>query len=237
MPDGVTDRLRAEAARRGPLKVAGSCLAWGGRYAAGRVRLGRAAPAFEFDGRPVPYFHHRYHYTWMNERSVELALARQVVDGVDAADLLEVGNVLAHYVRDGHTVVYLYEHAPGVINADVVDLELERRFPLIVSISTLEHVGLDEDDIDPEKCGRAVEHLRGLLAPGGRLWATIPVDYNRDLDRRIRAGELPFDRLRALRRDSHRAGWHQVEPDEVWDAGYDRLLFSASGLLVCELEG
>jgi SAM-dependent methyltransferase len=237
MPEGITDRIRAESARRGPLTVAGSCLAWGGRYAAGRARLGRSQPTFAYGGRTVPYFHHRYHYTWMNERSVELALARQVVEDVPAPDLLEVGNVLAHYVRDGHTVVDLYEHAPGVVNADVVDVELPERYRLIVSISTLEHVGLDEDVTDPGKPERAIEHLRRLLAPGGRLWATIPVGYNADLDQRIRAGDLPFDRVRALRRRSHRQGWRQVELDEVWSAEYDRLLFSASGLLVCELEG
>ena len=235
MPDGVTDRLRAEAARRGPLTVAASCLGWGGRYAVGRARLGRGARTFSYEGQAVPEFHHRYHYTWMNERAVELALARQVVDGVEASDLLEVGNVLAHYLRDGHTVVDLYERAPGVINADVVDTGLERRFPLIVSISTLEHVGFDEDVADPEKPARAIEHLRGLLAPGGRLWATIPVGYNASMDERIREGALGFDRVRALRRSSPRQGWRQVDVDQVWSAEYDRLLFSATGLLVCEL--
>ncbi len=235
MPDGVTDRLRDEAARRGPLKVAGSCLAWGGRYAAGRARLGRHQPVFEFDGRAVPYFHHRYHYTWMNERAAELALAREVVDGVPDADLLEVGNVLAHYIREGHTVVDRYEQAPAVINADVVDLDLQQRFALIVSISTLEHVGFDEDVADTDKPARAVERLRGLLAPGGRLWATIPVGYNPELDRRLRDDGLGFDRVRALRRDSHRLGWREAALDEVWDAEYDRLLFAASGLLICEL--
>ena len=236
MPDGVTDRLRTETARRGPLTVARSCLAWGARYAAGRARLGRAPRTFEFDGNALPEFHHRYHYTWMNERAAELALARAVVDGVPDADLLEVGNVLAHYVREGHTVVDRYEHAPGVINADVVDLDLEQRFPLIVSISTLEHVGFDEDVTDPDKPARAVEHLRTMLAPGGRLWATIPVGYNAEMDRRVRDGLLGFDRVRALRRDSHRRGWREVELGEVWDAGYDRLLFTASGLLICELD-
>ena len=234
MPDGVTDRLRAEAARRGPLNVAASCLAWGGRYAAGRARLGRPPGHSVRRRAAVPEFHHRYHYTWMNERAVELALARQVVEGVDAADLLEVGNVLAHYVRDGHTVVDLYEHAPGVINADVVDTGLDRRFPLIVSISTLEHVGFDEDVVDPDKPARAVEHLRGLLAPGGRLWATIPVGYNAVDGRRVREGALGFDRVRALRRDLAPPG---LAPRSSWTrcgrAEYDRLLVQPpTGLLV-----
>ena len=93
-------------------------------------------------------------------------------------------------------------------------------------------MGLDEEARDPDKPVRAIERLRGLLAPGGRLWARCRWATTPKLDERIRDGRLPFDRVRALRRDSHRQGWREVDLDQVWDAAYDRLLFSASGLLV-----
>ena len=54
------------------------------------------------------------------------------------------------------------------------------------------------------------------------------------MDERIRAGSVGYDRVRALRRPSHREGWRQVELADVWNAEYDRLLFTATGLLVCE---
>jgi uncharacterized protein DUF268 len=232
VPDPIRARLSQAARERGPLTVAGSCLSWGARYALGRVRPGGS---FEWDGQSVPLFHHRYHYTWMNERCVELALARRVLDEHPGASILEVGNVLGHYMDTGHTVVDLYERAPGVVNEDVADFDPGRRYDLILSLSTIEHVGFDEDVIDPDKPLRAVERLRGLLEPGGLLWLTVPVGYNPSLDERVRDGRLPADRVRALRRE--RGRWGEVEPARVWDAQYDRLLFTASGVVVCELRG
>src|SRR2546430_9278756 len=55
-------------------------------------------------------------------------------------------------------------------------------YDLIVSVSTLEHVGYDEDPREPDKAARAVRNLLGLLAPGGTMLATIPIGHNRDLD-------------------------------------------------------
>ena len=65
--------------------------------------------------------------------------------------MLEVGNVLGHYVPVEHLVVDKYEQAPGVLNDDVADLDLGRQFDLVLAVSTLEHVGLDEETRDPDK--------------------------------------------------------------------------------------
>jgi SAM-dependent methyltransferase len=96
--------------------------------------------------------------------------------------VLEVGNVLRQYapVPDGYTVVDKYERGAGVINRDVLDVT--ETFDLIVSISTLEHIGLDEHPREPGKAAAAVSHLRSLLAPGGAMLATWALCYNRDLD-------------------------------------------------------
>jgi hypothetical protein len=144
---------------------------------------------------------------------------------------------MGHYLPGHHTVVDKYEAGPGVLNVDVADLDLGSKFDLILSISTLEHVGLDEDEVDPEKPGRALESLKALLAPGGLLWVTVPVGYNTELDERLRSGAYGFTQLRALRRSDKSNVWRQVPVDDVWGVSYDRLLYTAHGLIVAEYRG
>ena len=216
------------------MAVVRSCLWWGLSWMRGLPRAGRSAETFTWDRRDVPYFHHRYNYTWLNERAVEMALALEVLRQHAGKDVLEVGNVLSHYVPVDHLVVDKYEVAPGVLNADIADLETDQRFDLVLAVSTLEHVGLDEETRDPGKAARSVERLKSLLKPGGLLWVTLPVDYNSQLDRQVRAGGLGFTRLRALRREERRNRWREVPVGEVWSARYDRLLYTAHGVVVGE---
>jgi hypothetical protein len=234
----VVRRIGDSVRERGPVPVAAACAGWGLGWLGGRLPGGPAGGGtFTYDGTPVPYFRHPYNWTWLNERAVEVALARRVLAAHPGARVLEVGNVLAHYGPVPHAVVDKYERAPGVRNADVTELEPTGDVDLLISISTLEHVGLDEDVLDPGKPARAIERLRGLLAPGGTLWVTLPVGYNPDLDAAVRSGGIAFDRLTALRRGPHRNRWRQVPVDGVWDAAYDRLLYTAHGLLVGEITG
>lgn len=234
LPD-IARRLVSLGRERGFLSVLGASVWWAVGWAVGRPTAGRRSrTTFHWEGRDIPYFRHAYNYTWLNERAVEVALAIEVLDAHAGRSVLEIGNVLAHYRPVDHVVVDKYEHAPGVINADVADFESATRFDLILAVSTIEHVGLDESVRDPDKPGRAIERLRSLLAPGGRLWITLPVDYNHDLDRQLRAGELGFESVRALRRDKHRNRWREVPVDGVWSAGYDRLLYTAHGVVVAE---
>jgi cyclopropane fatty-acyl-phospholipid synthase-like methyltransferase len=51
-----------------------------------------------------------------------------------------------------------------VINEDVVNFKSKKKYDLIVSISTLEHVGWDEK---PMKIPRAIENLKTLITPQG----------------------------------------------------------------------
>ncbi|TKI61534.1 class I SAM-dependent methyltransferase [Nocardioides jishulii] len=224
---------------RGPLTVLVTCVRWVLGYVLGRLGLSEASKgSFTFEGRRIPYFRHTYHYTWLGERNVEVALAQELLDAHRGEKILEVGNVTPHYLADvDHTVVDKYEVAPGVLNLDVVDIDLpEGSFDLVVAISTLEHVGLDEDVVDPEKPARAVALLKSLVRPGGTLWVTHPVGYNPTLDADLRNGAIAFDSLKALRRSPTRNVWRQVDVDDVWDAEYDRFLFAAHGIVVAEYQ-
>lgn len=231
----ILGRIGASVRERGAVPVARACLGWGAGYLGGRLPGRGGGGTVELDGVRLPYFRHPYNWTWLNERAVEIALARRVLAERPGARVLEIGNVLSHYLPVRHPVVDKYERAPGVRNADVTELEPSGDVDLVISVSTLEHVGLDEDVHDPDKPLRAIHRLVGLLAPGGTLWVTLPVGYNPDLDRQLRAGAVAFDRLSALRRSPSRNRWQQVPVERVWDAPYDRLLYTAHGLLVGEI--
>ncbi len=78
--------------------------------------------------------------------------------------ILEVGNVLSHYFTFEQVVVDKFERGEGIINEDITTLELNERYDLIVSISTLKHVGWDERSPsetlnDRDKIPLAIDHL------------------------------------------------------------------------------
>lgn len=183
-------------------------------------RLCKSRARFRFCGKEHSYVYHHYNRTWTNERAVELPLAWDQRRLYPADRVLEVGNVLAHYYRTTHTVVDKYERAAGVINEDIVDYSPARRYDLILSISTLEHIGWDEQPREPDKVIRVVSRLRRLLSRAGRLFVSFPLGYNPHLDEQIRRGELRFDEQRHLLRVSRDNRWREAEWAEVAGARY-----------------
>jgi len=166
----------------------------------------RGPTTFVLDGIEHTQLLHLHNRTWRNERAVEVPLAEAFLDRTDGP-VLEVGNVLARYGRSGHVVVDKYERKPGVLNVDVVDYVTPQRFGAIVALSTLEHVGWDEEARNPAKIPRAVQHLISLLMPSGRMLVTCPLSYNPHLDALIIDGALRPNRqaflVRRLGRWSH----------------------------------
>jgi hypothetical protein len=236
----IARRVQEHTRAHGVLPVLTDCASWAARWAVGRPRAGRAsADTFEHEGTAHRYFRHAYHYTWLNERAVEVPLAEAALAGHDPARVLEVGNVLAHHRPVAHTVVDKYEQSPGVRNVDVVDVaegDLAGPYDLILAVSTLEHVGFDEEPTDPDKPARAVARLTALLARGGRMFCTFPVGYNPALDERLRTDGLGFTRLTALRRTGRDNRWEQVPLDDVWGVSYDWLLYTAHAIVVADLQ-
>ena len=78
-----------------------------------------------------------------------------------------------------------YERAPGVVNRDVLDLDDLGHFELVVAISTLEHVGWDEEPRRPEaaldavkRAARSARSRRQARADPSR-WATTRTSTTR----------------------------------------------------------
>jgi hypothetical protein len=179
-------------------------------------RFGQARQ-FTFDGRLYPYLIHPYNETWSNERAVEVPIVLGELQQ-SAGPVLEIGNVLSHYVPTSHRVVDKYERAPNVINDDIEEF-VGGPYSLIVTISTLEHVGWNRrEETRPERLIAVLEHIGSLLLPGGRMLATVPLGYNTWLDERLRRDDLPW-RRRFVRRISRR-DWRECEASEVTTVRY-----------------
>lgn len=155
---------------------------------------------FTFDGRLIDLYDHPYNVTAANERSIEIPLVMGFLDEHSERPLLEVGNVLAHYgFGDGHDIVDLYERAPGVRNIDVFDVT--GAWPVVVSISTVEHISLAVE---------AIAHMRTLVASGGHLLITAGLGQHPRLDDAIYTGALGADRAVVFAR--HGDHWVQRHP-------------------------
>ncbi len=169
---------------------------------------------FHARGRRYRYLFRGYNTTWRNERCLELPLALEVLNQRSGQRILEVGNVLHNYTPIQHDVLDKYERAAGVINQDVVEFSPGTPYDLIISVSTLEHVGWDEGELEPGKVMVAFAHLRDMLAPGGRLWVTVPRGYHRHLDQYVDQEMIPFTEVLFFRRSSRR-NWREVAHEDV----------------------
>lgn len=175
-------------------------------------------------GERYPLLHRLHGLTWTTERAVEVPVAQRALERHRGKRILEVGNVLSHYMPVAHEIVDKYERAPGVRNIDVLDLPPQPSYDLILTISTLEHVGRDEEPREPERAIRALEHLRRMLAPGGALLATVPAGYNPALDRALPGSGVELSAMR-------RGPWREVDPAEAFECPYDFLVYSASAVI------
>jgi len=203
-------RLAAAAEGRSVVSLAGRMVHRGLVYAARRMR---GAPAFTLG---TETYHHLIHpFILDNERTVEIPIALREVERRPGARILEVGNVLSAYADFPHVIVDKYERAEGVLNVDIVEYRPEVPFDLILSISTLEHVGWDETPREVGKVLRALEAMRRMLAPGGELLVTMPLGYNAELDALLEASALPFTEQRFLRRISRDNRWREADWLEV----------------------
>jgi SAM-dependent methyltransferase len=194
--------------------------------------LFKSRDSFTFQGNIYPYFVHHYNETWKNERTVEVPIVRNIVKKYRGKKILEVGNVLSHYFPTSHDILDKYEKSERVINQDVVDYRPSKKYDLIISISTLEHVGFDEEKKEPGKILRAVENLKNCLAPGGEMVVTLPLGYNPELDKLLKEGKLGFTEYHFMKRVSADNRW--VETESLENYRYNGPFPFANGIVICK---
>lgn len=170
--------------------------------------------------------------TWRNERAIEIAIVWEMVGTSSGKRILEVGNVLSHYFPTRHDVVDKYENAPGLLAQDIVDYRPSEPYDLIISISTLEHVGWDERPRDPTKILRAFENMKTFLAPNGKMVVTVPIGYNRELDRLLAEGKIRFSKRYFMKRVSRDNQWVETDWTDVQNSRFDDPYYSANAVVI-----
>jgi SAM-dependent methyltransferase len=173
----------------------------------------------------------RYGSAWKSERVVEIPVVWDIVCRNKGRRTLEIGNVLSHYFHVEHDRVDLYEKGPGVLNEDV-ETYTAPPYDLVVSISTLEHVGWNQEPKDSDKVLRAFRNLERLTAPGGQLVVTLPMAYNPNIDAYLRAGQIGFTHRYCMKRVSRDNRWEQVDWKEIQNARFDSPFRRINGLVI-----
>ncbi len=201
----------------------------------------KSSKKFIVDNLSYNYFYHQYSNTWESERVVEVPIVWGIVKEHIGKNILEVGNVLSHYFNVKYDVVDKYEAGNKVINQDVIDFNPKKRYDLIVSISTLEHVGFDEQGnkigtSNKKKILQALENLKRLTNFGGKIVITLPIGYNPELDNLLKDDKLGFTKLYCLKRVSKDNRWVEVKWGDIMNMEFGFPFPYANGLVIGIIE-
>jgi len=174
---------------------------------------------FFFNGKKIQYENSFYNTSFFNERTVEIPMIKEIISSYKRNNFLEIGNVLQHYnYPESRVIVDKYEVSQNVINEDIETYSTQTKFNLIVSISTLEHVGLDEGEMvtDKDKLQRCILNIsNNLLDKEGVLIVTLPVNYNENVDKFIRENTI-FQEKFFMKKDSLLLNtWKKVSFDDL----------------------
>ena len=191
-----------------------------------------------------------YHYNTipinnLSERCVEVPIGLMFLFAHRGERVLEVGNVIGQYENEISVAVGLservvldkFEKGPGVLNEDLLTYDRDGEFDAILSISTVEHVGMGSDPSgtygepmarDITYPLRAIEKIYRLLAPNGKALITVPAGQLTDGGWYIQFSQLyldllhttfgvPRDALEVSILDKISADWSFPNPSQVWE--------------------
>jgi hypothetical protein len=189
---------------------------------------------FLFEGATLDYFYRKYNITWVTERVLEVPIGLHCLAQAGSGNALEVGNVLGHYIKAEHTVLDKFERAHGIINQDILQYRPEKKFDLILSISTFEHIGY-EDDGEPnaEKICAAISACQALLSPRGRLVITVPFGYNPYMDRFIAEERIKPDQATFYEK-LNKLDWTETSKAQALKRKYAKPFPYANAIMVGE---
>jgi hypothetical protein len=171
------------------------------------------------------------------ERAIEVPIGLEFLRRARKAGarVLEVGNVLGRSQGFDHVVLDKYEFGLEIVNDDICTYSPVRRFDAVLAISTLEHIGIDEPDGTIEKIVVALSNISSkVLTPGGIMFATLPVGYNRTFDEIVSESGGAPGRVRVMARTGLFNLWEERTSSWVscrLDALSPRSRYSSAGAI------
>ena len=133
--------------------------------------------------------HARYHVPTngfrSSERAIEVPLAIDFISHyVKNEPIVELGCVLPYYIlkRENHMAYDLADQHPQSIKRDIREIADAEYCGNVISISTIEHIGLGEYGIDVKGNVTAVVVLKRIMANAKRYFITFPLGHNTELD-------------------------------------------------------
>lgn len=188
---------------------------------------------FYIDSKKYHYLTHRYNAI-DSERAIEVPWTIDILKKTKG-DVLEVGNVISHYISSDHEVLDKYEVGSKIINEDAVIYDTDNRYDLIISISTLEHIGYDEEKEEREKYRDAIYNLLRLLKPDGKMIITLPIGYNPEVDYDLKAETIEYKKLHYMKRVSRLNTWKETGKEDALCIKYGQKYPAANAVAFIEL--
>ncbi len=191
---------------------------------------------FVYNNKILNYNFQKYNLAWRNERKIEIPILIEELRSHKNKKLLEVGNVFSHYFQSKkykRIIVDKYERETGVINIDVLDYYPKNKFDYIFSISTIEHIGIQDENDNDLASIKALKHLHDYcLKNGGEIIITVPFGYNYKLDKYIKSKKNIFSRELFFLREDSLNNWRQVSKKEILGIKYGKPYPYANAIFV-----
>jgi len=188
--------------------------------------------SFVFNNEKYDYFYHPYNATWRNERVIEIPIIYSIIKQNKEKKILEMGNVLSHYFPTHHDILDKYEEAKNVINEDAADFFPKKKYDLIVSISTFEHVGWDEIPKKPEKIFKTLKNLKKCLNKRGKIIFTIPIGLNPFLDNLFKDKKIKIEKIYYFKKISEKNEWKQISFEESQSIKLNSPFRGVNGIII-----
>lgn len=119
----------------------------------------------------------------------------------------------------------------------MVDYIPNAKYDLIVSISTLEHVGFDDDKKEPFKILDAISNLKdNCLAKWGKMIVTLPLGYNPNVDSLLFDGKLGFTEMFFMKRINRRNDWEEARLEEVKGTQFNSPYVAGNAIVIGIIE-
>jgi len=175
---------------------------------------------FILNNKQYKLFYHNYNIAWANERCVEIPIILGFIKD-NNGKILEVGNVLSHYFNADWDILDKFEKKSGVINEDANQFNPKSKYDLIISISTFEHIGFDDELRNKQKIINTFNNLKNnCLNKKGKIIITSPIGYNPEMDSAILNNQFKFNEQIFIKRRGL-LDWKQIPKEEALASKYN----------------